>query len=374
MPDYLDIGRPRTPITTAKSFFREEFQGPTLDPNRWKVTQTGVGMSYSFSGGILTVTMGTTNGDELIFETIGSWDLPLKLGVLLRQSQRIANNEIRIQLVSDDGPTGADGEAAEWLLDGATNTTFKLDSRTRGVSTPGGGITYTGAGASTSTRLYQTELNLDRVDYRRYALTAGGGTTIPDVFTNKVRSIPDAGISYKFRIRFKNAGVPASSTTVDLDGVYLIDATTLSVSKGSNDIVGTASTYGDSILVYNQVNTFASSVNIRYDESTTPLSGSATFTGTGRDVHLTTSANVTSNFAGMTFYDASATSDVAGTLFVDVSNDNSTWRNSFATAACSAGGFATLSGPMPYRYCRVRYVNGAGAQTYFNCVLNTRKV
>lgn len=84
--------------------------------------------------------------------------------------------------------------------------------------------------------------------------------------------------------------------------------------------------------------------------TTTPLAGGATFTGAAEasnhpDVMVTCKA------------------DADGTLYVDLSIDGTNWDTQVPfQVASGVGEFHTLvKGP---RYCRVRFVNGAAAQTY----------
>lgn len=89
------------------------------------------------------------------------------------------------------------------------------------------------------------------------------------------------------------------------------------------------------------------------NSSTTPLSGGATFTGTGEQ-----------NF----FPDvmASCYADVAGTLYFDFSIDGTNWRtfpSSGFTVSAGVHEFHTaVKGP---RYFRARYINGGSAQATF---------
>lgn len=85
--------------------------------------------------------------------------------------------------------------------------------------------------------------------------------------------------------------------------------------------------------------------------TTTPLSGGATFTGTGE----------LNNFAGVL---VQSKSDVAGTLYMEFSLDGTNWDSSLSFE-CAAGVPEIHRLEKGARYFRVRYVNGAAAQTYF---------
>ncbi|NML93316.1 hypothetical protein [Novosphingobium olei] len=97
-----------------------------------------------------------------------------------------------------------------------------------------------------------------------------------------------------------------------------------------------------------------------FTDSQTALAASATFTGTGRNT----------NSLQYCFFNACAYADQAGTLFIDQSTDTGTTYQPILSQAVTAGGSANLS----VRLCgslgtgvlyRVRYVNGATAQTVF---------
>lgn len=91
--------------------------------------------------------------------------------------------------------------------------------------------------------------------------------------------------------------------------------------------------------------------NVFYNDTTTNLSGSATFTGTSRD--LTTTPNA--NYFNATVY-SSHVSGTAG-FAIESSNDNSTWLVE-AVATLVAATPLTLSVPITTRYYRVRLTNG----------------
>lgn len=91
--------------------------------------------------------------------------------------------------------------------------------------------------------------------------------------------------------------------------------------------------------------------------TTTPLTGSATYTGATRDVGVAAStAHPYAYFNGFFF------ADQAGTATLECSNDNSAWTTCAASALVAATPL-TLSVPVMFRYHRTKLVNGAAAQT-----------
>jgi hypothetical protein len=114
---------------------------------------------------------------------------------------------------------------------------------------------------------------------------------------------------------------------------------------------------------------FVAGAGIWYDDSTTVLAASATFTGTSRDATVTATATAFGN-AGTYAEEirTSAESDQSGTLFLEVSRDNTTWRRikTAPTVAVTGGGqYAEIIHSPSWRYWRTGFVNGATLQTRF---------
>ncbi|AXN53730.1 hypothetical protein SPS_19 [Sphingomonas phage Scott] len=97
-----------------------------------------------------------------------------------------------------------------------------------------------------------------------------------------------------------------------------------------------------------------------YSETATVLAASGTLNGASRDSGAVAGGIGTrfKNFVAEVF------TDQAGTLYIDKSTDGTTWRQA-ATASVAAGVNATLEVKITCRYYRLRYVNGATAQTVF---------
>lgn len=104
--------------------------------------------------------------------------------------------------------------------------------------------------------------------------------------------------------------------------------------------------------------------NVFYNDTTTALGVSATYTGTARDVAV--AAGTQHRYS---MFNAAAWSDQAGTLRLECSNDNVTWRPITTDTAVAANTPVILSVPILTRYYRPVFVNGGVAQTAF--MLNT---
>jgi hypothetical protein len=114
---------------------------------------------------------------------------------------------------------------------------------------------------------------------------------------------------------------------------------------------------------------FIAASGIWFDDSSTNLAANATFTGTSRDLTVTATATAWANAAayGQEVV-VSAESDVTGTLWIEVSRDNVAWRRvkSITTTAVTGGGFyAEIVHRPSWRYLRVGFTNGVGAQGRF---------
>lgn len=99
-----------------------------------------------------------------------------------------------------------------------------------------------------------------------------------------------------------------------------------------------------------------------WNESTASLAGSATFTGTTRDIGATSGSN-----GYYVSFNAFARADQAGTIRIEGSNNKTTWYAVTGDTAMAANTPVILSVPVMTRYHRVVVVNGATAQTSFFC-------
>ena len=98
-------------------------------------------------------------------------------------------------------------------------------------------------------------------------------------------------------------------------------------------------------------------IGLWWTDSTANLAAGAVFTGTARDAGTATALN-NSRFVGRTF------SDQAGTLFIEQSRDGTVWRGP-AGIAVAANEVREFNVTIITRFVRVRYLNGATAQTAF---------
>ena len=103
---------------------------------------------------------------------------------------------------------------------------------------------------------------------------------------------------------------------------------------------------------------------IYYVDTVTPLGGSATFTGTTRDLGVASGGNFkTPYFNAFTF------ADQAGTMRIEMSPDNVTWYKATIDNVVTANTPIFMSALVLCRYYRVVFINGATLQTKF--IVNT---
>lgn len=201
-----------------------------------------------------------------------------------------------------------------------------------------------------------------------------------------VENVPDDK-ELRLQVRALNLGTsPASTTTFTIgflavgnyanQDVVIEDVRPMSPNPVPVDILRSVSVGITGTVTTNSALTagtaragFLAGAGIWYDDSSSTLAGNASFTGTSRDLTVTATATAFANAATYAKeLRVSAESDVTGTLWLEVSRDNTNWRRvkSIATSAVTGGGFAAeiIHNPS-WRYARVGYTNGAGAQARF---------
>jgi hypothetical protein len=229
------------------------------------------------------------------------------------------------------------------------------------------------------------------IDLDQYAgsciqcISMGTGGTVSPEWSNNNTNWTAATI-------FTTAG--ASATTFTAAGMWVVQRqarylrlrVSVATSGGSTDIVvnsfgqlprpflatqpvsGTVSANATAVASTVRMG-FVAAAGIWFDDSSTALGAAATFTGTSRDLTVTATGTAFANAATYAHrLTVSAESDVTGTLWLEVSRDNTNWRRvkSVATSAVTGGGFyAEIDHPPSWRYARVGYTNGAGAQARF---------
>ncbi|BAZ39413.1 hypothetical protein NIES4101_53660 [Calothrix sp. NIES-4101] len=332
---------------TARKRWRDDFPGSSLNPANWN-SAIGIGQTITVTGSELQIAMGTTANEETVLTSLTTFNCPCRIQVCIRLSQRIANQEIYLELSDVAG-----NERAGFLFDATSVTSVKHFALTNGAGTANVSNTTT---SSANYTLYEIEFRPSEVTFQQKAADAATARTN---LGNRNRQIPDPNSTYSLRIRCKNlATPPASNTTVFIDSVLVEDIEELQaeIANGRNNgsagnAIATQITNG-TITISNTAFTANENASLN-TETGVALTGNGTFSGSTRN---TSSARNTIRLV--------AVPDQSGTLFLDQSPNGTLW---FQTAqfACTAG--VNLFEQKVYlpQY-RVRYTNGATAQGSFN--------
>lgn len=344
---------PQITIDNTTELARYDFGGSSL-PTEWNILQQGTGMVVSVASSIMSIAAGTTASDQTIVRCTNKFKIKSYTRFIVQLSQRIANQNIYLELTNEAGTT-----FARYDFNGTSATTVQCQTGAGGVNNTALSVTCP------TTASYGTfDIYADTQDVV-FSSTASNSNSVKSGIASFDRLILDPDEYYYMQVRVANgATAPASSTTVNVDAVVLQDLTGVKVDVIRGD--GTAAlTNAAPVQVVNapsvaQSGTWTLRNNIFYNDSTTAQAANATLTGTSRDGGLAAAAvNSYSKFSAFAF------ADQAGTMRIECSNDNTTWRRATVDTAVSANTPVFLTVPALTRYHRVVYVNGATLQTAF---------
>lgn len=351
-------------VKSQQKRWRAGFPGDSLDLTKWEVVQQGTGQTVTVANGQLQIAFGTTASAETILLTKETFTLPLRLMVHAIMSQRIANNELHIEIISVDPATGIPDEKdyASWRISGTTATQafYIVKNGNQPALTSAASTIVTTAGAGV---VLEIEPTVDQCWF--FGRTADATTSRTNNYVRHTQ-IPDANALYKLRIRAVNLAVaPASSTTFTSSFMNVSDYAELTAEITAGRGAGVAAqgiyaTVGGTLSTVSTVTTVTTG-NVRimglwYADSVANLGAAATFTGTSRDCGSATALNW-NRFVGRVY------ASHAGTLYIEQASA-STFRTT-QEVAVGAGEVKHFDVEIATRYCRVRYVNGADAQTGF---------
>lgn len=264
------------------------------------------------------------------------------------------------------------------LVNGTTATNIAWDAQRRGWAT--GDTTASINTTASPGTIIQNDLN-GRDAFLMDSLRISSAGPTFNTRASRYENLPDDDVVlYVFIWSYNGTTAPASTTTWTLGFVSVekfanhpvyIQGVRSNGAANPLQIAGSVSLTSNTPTLAAGTNRagFLAGAGIWYDDSSTNLAGAATFTGTSRDATVTATATAFAN-AGTHAQEVrlSAESDVTGTLWLEVSRDNTNWRRakSVATAAVTGGGFyAEIVHRPSWRYWRVGYTNGAGAQARF---------
>lgn len=233
--------------TTAKNRFRREFN--TLDTTYWTDISAGAGASAVASAGTLVLTSGVASGGVagIVGKRPLALSVPTRIAFAIRESQKIANQELYIELVAiNDDDTIDDTCVLSWRVafaDSATATIARMETRNGGTArTPSANLTIN---TITADGILELQIEVDE---------SWGHARLPDNNTSRTLSnvlqkvSPDPNRNFVPRVRIINGAlqanntitgaVPASSTTVTVSYIVGSDYTDVQaeILGGSGDI------------------------------------------------------------------------------------------------------------------------------------------
>lgn len=197
-------------VKSVQKKWRDSFTTSELDATKWD-SSVGTGATIAQSGGVLSMTSGTTESAETYILSKETFTIPFRLSIGMTLSQRIINQECIVEFVSVNPATLVpDGLHRAGLVFSGTNalrTVYRVQN---------GGLPVLDSAESTisstaSGGIYEIELFADEAWFH-------GGTLDANVARSQSyrrhQQIPDPNALYKIKISWLNGSTaPASSTT-----------------------------------------------------------------------------------------------------------------------------------------------------------------
>ena len=340
--------------------WRAGFTGTELNPAKWDIIQVGDGQTLNVVNGQLQITTGTTALAETIILSKEHFTIPMRAMINVALSQRIANQEFIVELVSvnlEDGEPNSHS-CAGWLLDGTSATQAKHFANGGDQPTVvSAAVTITTAAGAGN--IMEIEPTADEVWFFTRVLDTTAGRAQSYV---RHSQIPNPNLSYKLRITVRNGTVaPASSTTFGSNFANVSDYAELTaeITAGRGSAVAGQSIAAaiTSLPILSTVTTCNVQMkSVAYTDTTTNLGAGATFTGTDRDQG--SAILIQGKIRARVF------ASHPGTLYIEQGRTNSTYRSPaehiFSVLADTV---LQVEVPTVTRYWRVRYVNGATTTT-----------
>ena len=353
-------------INSMQKKWKDTFPGTTLDITKWNVVQTGAGMSIGVASNELTIATGTTVNSETIILGKEIFTIPCRVLFGMQISQKIANQEFYLELVSVNKDTG--------LPDGLNKAAYKISYADHANGSYHSYVVQAGGMSDLSTTqnyintvvgtysILELEVFSDECWFHSRQLDSANGRSASFV---RHQQIPDPNAYYAVRLRCKNgATAPASSTNFKFQFVNVVDYAELTceVTAGRGNV---AAGQAVGVNVLNSVsigNTVAATISqgaMINGETAVTLGAGATFTGTSRDAGGTSPTPYSRCRVSV----AHLAGNVAGHLVFQQSLDGLNWKETHRIPVPSDGLIKTFDFPWTFRYSRVLFINGSVAQT-----------
>ena len=206
-------------IKSLQKKFRDSFVGTSVDGAKW-ASSVGTGGSITVGSGVVNLVSGTTAASTTSLTSVEWFTIPFRLSFQLTMSQRIANQEFYVEVISVNATTGvADGlHTAGFLFDGTNANQAKY------FTANGGQASLISAATSfnptTGTGVFEFEPFSDECWWHSGTLDANSGRTNS---YRRHQQVLDPNASYKIRLRWLNGTTPATTTTSTLQFVACQD-------------------------------------------------------------------------------------------------------------------------------------------------------
>ena len=365
-------------VKSVQKKFRDSFPGTALDQQYW-TRQVGTGGAITVGGGALTMGSGTNINTESWVRGNDVFTVPFRVSFGLTLSQRIANQEFYVELVSVDPITKEpDGlHRCSWMFDGTNATNGKYIVQNSGITPLVSGASTTPTTASGS--YFEIEPFSDECWFH------GGALDSTNARSNSYRrhqQIPDPNALYKLQLRWKNLGTaPASNTNAVLQFVAIQDYAELTaeITAGRGQAVagqalGVQITGGTSVLS-NAINNAVGVDQVGGvfgNLSSTALAAGATYTSSVMAAFSSAYNQMNNSHLRISVAHAAGATGF-GKLFIETYDTTSTTtptsgqRVTYSVPVPSDGQVHTFLFPVPTKYYRVNFKNeGSVTQTVFN--------
>jgi hypothetical protein len=350
-------------VESMQKKWRSGFTGTSLNLNKWEVVQQGAGQTYTVAGGLLTVTSGTTINAETIIRSTEEFTIPMRLMAHMQLSQRIANTEVYLEIVSSTHDTAVanSNSYAGWYFDGTTATSAKYTVKAGDqppLVAPLSTIPTTAAPGS----IFEIESTADEIWY--FGRTPDSTNARGNSYVRQLQ-VPEPNLKYKVQIRIKNlTTAPASSTSLVMQVVSVSDYAELT----AEITAGRGSTaLGQSIPAY-ITNTAAISGTVTANFSANAVLGATSATNlvaSGTYTATTLDSGATSSYSRYRVIVAHTAGLIPAHLTFEQSTDNINFKETHRIPVPSDGQFRTMEFPINARYVRAKVINGSTAETLF---------
>jgi hypothetical protein len=223
---------PSLTIDTENIVVKDDFSGTSINSSNWTVTQKGgTATTYSVANSLLTINAQTQANDYIAFTSTKTFTLPFRVQFLMSASQRIANNNLYLELVNASGITTT-ALATTAVTSGTTQVAYAMTSTTAttgNVVAQNQGVKSTADTAVTiattaSYSVYEIDGYIDAVDFSTRTTDVASAQAANS--TMRQRTVLDPGEAYYVQIRSLNsATAPASNTAFNIEAVVIQNTT-----------------------------------------------------------------------------------------------------------------------------------------------------